>query len=101
MRIVSYNVRYFGHALKGLASTAGDVEEVRTTEPHQRDGRTVGSEDLRAVKLGGEQAVSDGEGGNRARSCGGVAGAWMKPRSVRVRRQLELGRRLGQRDKTG
>jgi hypothetical protein len=53
------------------------------------------------MKLGGEQAVSDGEGGNQARSCGGVAGAWMKPRSVRVRQQLELGRRLGQRDKTG
>lgn len=28
MRIVSYNVRYFGHALKGLASTAGAKEAI-------------------------------------------------------------------------
>lgn len=28
MRIVSYNVRYFGHALKGLASTAGSKQGI-------------------------------------------------------------------------
>ena len=28
MRLVSYNVRYFGHALKGLASTATSKQDI-------------------------------------------------------------------------
>jgi hypothetical protein len=61
----------------------------------------MGSEERRAVKLGGEQAVSDAEGGDLRAAVGGVAGAWMQRRSVRVRQQLELGRRLGQRHGPG
>ena len=99
MRIVSYNVRYFGHALKGLASTAGAKTRISRAIASLRELPDVGC--LQEVETRPLRSGLAHRGGHAGGLCGpGVWGGpgWLGPGAdlggSSGPRRNRLGRRL-------